>query len=321
MTETTAYADRYLAAVSRALPGAARAEILAELEASLAEQVEPRIAGGESRDEAERHVVAELGEPIAYASSLIDRPMWIVGPRYYAAWLRLLRLLLIIVPVCAVGATVLGRLIVGASVGEVIGSVVAVLLGVIVHVCFWTTLVFFLLERTGSTGDTILNWSPDQLPKPAEVRSGRPDLIASLVMVAFFAGLLLWDRLRGFVPGDAPLPLLNPELWPWGIGAVFLLLAAEAALAIAVYTRRRWTPALAVANAVIAVCFAALALTALAQGVLFNPEFVDVVFTENGVGADVLAVLAVLTGVVIVGIAISDVVDGWLKVRRARLVG
>ncbi len=327
MTDTNAYADRYLAAVSRALPAASRAEIVAELEASLAEQVEPRIAQGESRDEAERHVVDEFGEPIAYASSLIDRPMWLVGPRYYAAWLRLMRLLLIIVPICAVGATLLGQLIARASVGEIFGSVIAVLVGVIVHVCFWTTLVFFILERTGSTGDAILDWNPDQLPKAAEVRSGRPDLIASLVFLAIVVGAMLWDLLLGFFPtGGSPIPVLNPLPVTWAV--LLLFVVAEAVFAIVLYLRRRWSTALAVANTVLAVAFAAASLALLISGALVNPALIGFVTEAGGEGfaqgqlasagqGGVFGILGVILGFCLVGFPIWDIVDGWLKARRA----
>jgi hypothetical protein len=72
---------------------------------------------------------------------------------------------------------------------------------------------------------------------------------------------------------------------------------------------------------VLAVVFVSLALTALGRGVLFNPEFVQVVFSDNGVDAEALTVLAVLTGVGIAAVGIGDAVDGWRKARRARLVG
>lgn len=326
MTQMTDYADRYLAAVSRALPAASRAEVIAELEASIAEQVEPLVEQGESRDEAERAVVAGLGEPIAYASSLIDRPMWLVGPRYYAAWLRLLRLLLLIVPVCAVGGTVLGQLIARASVGEVIGSAIAVLVGTLVHLCFWTTLVFFVLERTGSTGDTILDWNPDQLPKPAESRSGLNEFIGVLIFLALMLGAMLWDRLLGFFPtGGSPVPVLNPSVWTWTVLLAFI--AAEAVFAVVVYRRGRWTRAFAIVNTVLAVAFAAASLTLLIRGVLVNPGLIEFVTQAGGEGfakgqeasagqGGVFGILGAIVGFGLVAFPAWDVVDGWLKLRR-----
>ncbi|MDT0156291.1 permease prefix domain 1-containing protein [Microbacterium sp. ARD32] len=327
MTATADYAERYLAAVSRALPASSRPELLAEVESSIAEQVEPRVARGESREDAERHVVAALGEPIAYASSLIDRPMWLIGPRYYAAWLRLLRLLLVIVPLCAVGGSVLGQLIARASVGEVIGSTVAVLIGTIVHVAFWTTLVFFVLERTGSTGESVLDWSPDQLPLPAEHRAGRNELIGSLVFLALVPLAMLWDVLLGFFPtGAAPVPVLMPSPWTWTVILGFVVL--EAVFAVVLFLRRRWSMALAVVNTVLAVGFAAASLTLLIRGALVNPEFMAFVTRAGGDGfaqgeqgstaqGGVFGILAAILGFCLIAFPAWDIADGWLKLRRA----
>jgi len=316
---TATLTDRYIAATVKSLPPQLQSEVRDELQASIADAIDARIDQGEPLESAERDVLDELGDPGVLAAGYADRPLHLIGPKFYLTWWRLLKLLIAIVPACAFGGVAIAQALDGATIGGIIGQGIAVALSVAVHIAFWTTLVFFVLERTGA--ETGGKWSVDQLPEESHPGTGRADLIASLVMVAIFAGVLLWDQFRGFVPGGVPLPLLNPGLWPWGIGAVLVLLAAEAALAIAVYARGRWTSAFAWINTGLAVVFASLALTALGRGVLFNPEFVDVVFADNGVDADALTVLAVLAGVGIAGAAVWDAVDGWLKARRARLVG
>lgn len=321
-----AYAERYVAAVARAVPAANRSEVVAELEAAIADQVEPRVEAGEATADAERAVVAALGEPLAYAASLTDRPLHLIGPRYFAAWWRLLKLLLWIVPLCAVGAVVLGQLISRAPVGAIFGSAIAVLIQTIVHVAFWTTLVFFILERTGSTGDTILDWNPDQLPQPVETRTGRLDLIASLVFLAIAAGAMVWDRVLGFFPtGGAPIPVLAPTPWPWIV--LFGLIAAEAAFAIVLYARRRWTVGLAVVNTVLAVAFAAATVTLLVRGELINPALLSFITEAGGEGfargqqasaaqGGVFGILGMLIGFCLVAFPAWDIADGWLKLRR-----
>lgn len=316
---TATLTDRYIAATVKSLPPQLQSEVRDELQASIADAIDARTEQGEPLEHAERDVLTDLGDPGVLAAGYADRPLHLIGPKYYLTWWRLLKLLIAIVPACAFGGSAIAQALTGATVGGIIGQSIAVAISVIVHIAFWTTLVFVILERTGA--DTVGKWSVDQLPEEQHPGTGRTDLIASLVMVALYGGLLLWDQVRGFVPGDAPLPILNPELWPWGIGAVVVLLAAEAALAIAVHARGRWTSALAWVNTALAVCFVSLALTALGQGVLFNPEFVEGVFVDNGVDADALTVLAVLTGVGIAGIGAWDAIDGWLKARRARLIG
>ena len=63
-TSGRAYAARYIAAVGRAVPAASRDEIVAELEGTIAELVEPRLAAGETRDDAERAVVEKETVPV-----------------------------------------------------------------------------------------------------------------------------------------------------------------------------------------------------------------------------------------------------------------
>ncbi|GAA2899205.1 permease prefix domain 1-containing protein [Microbacterium esteraromaticum] len=315
---TATLTDRYITATVRSLPEALQTEVRDELRASIADAVDARTENGEPLEHAERAVLTELGDPGVLAAGYADRPLHLIGPKYYLTWWRLLKILLAVVPACAIGGVAIAQALSGANIGVVIGESIAIGLSVIVHVSFWTTLVFFVLERTGA--DTGARWSVDQLPEESHSGTARADLIASLVMLALFAGLLLWDQLRGWLPSDdAPMSILNPALWPWGIGALIALLVVEAGLALAVFARGRWTMTLAWINAAIAVCVMSLGLTALGRGVLFNPRFVDEVFVANGVGGDAVTVLAVLSSIAIVGITVGDMVDGWRKAARSRL--
>lgn len=317
MTTTDTLTERYISATIRSLRPEMQDDVRAELEGSIADAVDARLEQGEAPEAAERAVLTELGDPGILAAGFADRPLHLIGPRYYLVWWRLLKLLLVIVPVCAFGGVLLGQLIAGAPTGEVVGSAVVAALGSIVHVGFWVTLVFVILERSGA--DTGVRWSVDQLPEPMENGVGRADAIASLVFLVAGVGAVFWDALVGFFPtGGAPIAMLNPGLWPWGVGFLFALIAAEALLAVVVYAQRRWTFGAAVVNTVLAVVFAAWSLTLLVQGELLNPEFLRFVFTDNGVDAETLRILAVVTGFGLVAFPVWDIVDGWIKTARAR---
>lgn len=336
---TATLTERYISAVTKSLNPTAQDDVRVELEASIADAVEARVDQGEGQMDAERTVLTDLGDPAVLAAGYADRPLYLIGPKYFLTWWRLLKLLLWIVPVTAAAAVALGLTISNAPVGEIIGQTIAVALSVIVHLCFWTTLVFFMLERTGA--DTGMKWSVDSLPEPQESGVGRGDLIASLVFLGIVAAALLWDHFVGFVvfaTGDldvnrgldgqtGTMSLLNPELWPWWLSGALALIVLEAALAIAVYARRGWRPGLAVANTVLAVVFTAGALYLLVTGQLVNPDFLAFVADAGGEGfaagdaeaageGGIFRILAVLTGVVIVGIAAWDIIDGWRKTRR-----
>lgn len=311
--------DRYIDAVTRSLRPTAQDDVRDELAGSISDAIDARLEQGEVREEAERAVLTELGDPAALAAGYADRPLQLIGPKYYLAWWRLLKLLLIIVPICAFGGVLLGQSLAGAPLGEVIGSSIATAISAIVHVAFWTTLVFAILERTDA--DTGIRWSLDQLPESREHGMKRSEMFVSVGYVVFLAGALFWDQLIGFVRHDgAALPVLNPGLWPWWILALIALIVAEGILAVVIYRVGRWTGALAVVNTALAVCFMSWALTLLGRDQLINPAFVEFAF-EGAVDGEVMRILAVLTAFCVVAFPVWDIIDGWVKTRRDARVG
>lgn len=322
--------ERYIAATVRSLPVDAQEDVRAELSASIADDIEARLEQGESPAEAEHAVISELGDPDRLAAGYVDRPLQLIGPKYYLTWWRLLKLLWMIVPAVAVTGVTVANLIADAPVGEIIGSVISTGIGAVVHVGFWTTVVFAILERTGA--DTGTTWTPDQLPEPQPTGVGRGDLIGSLVFLALAIAALLWDRFVGFAffrdgaidvgvglgEQTRAVPVLNSELWPWWIGGLFVLIAAEAALAIAVYRNRGWTSGFAVFNTLLAVAFTVGALYLLQARELLNPEFLDLTLGRDDVPGDVGRTLAIITAVSIVGVSGWDSIDGWRKARKNR---
>ncbi|HET8928096.1 MAG TPA: permease prefix domain 1-containing protein [Microbacterium sp.] len=308
--------ERYIAATVRSLPQNAQADVRAELQTSIDDAVEARVDQGEGRADAERAVLNGLGDPAALAAGYADRPLHLIGPRYFLTWWRLLKLLLVIVPVVAAVGVAIGQAVAEASIGDVIGQALGVALSAIVHVSFWVTLVFAVLERTTGTA-RLPAWNVDHLPEPRASGVGRSELIGSLVFLGAAAAAIVWDHFRGLAyAGGEWVSVLDPGMWPWVITGLFILMAAEAALAIAVYANGRWTRWLAIANTVLAVLAASLLLTLLARGELVDPAFLQAVFLDNGVEPDALRILAVLLGFGIAGIAAWDIVDGWLKTRR-----
>jgi hypothetical protein len=308
--------ERYIDAVVRSIPPASRADVQAELEVSIADAIEARTTAGESLDESEREVLTNLGDPGILAAGYADRPLHLIGPRFYLTWWRLLRLLWAIIPLVAMGGVALGKALSSAPVGDIFGSAISVGLAVVIHVAFWVTLVFVILERTGSAS-TIADWSVDRLPEIRAKGAGRGDMIAAVVFLAVGVAFLFWDRFRGLVTIDArSLPILDPELWPWWIAGLLVLMAAKSALVIAVYFSGRWNALVATINTALALVFAISAVGLLTSGQLLNPELVTLALTDKGVTADTIRTLAIIVGAGIIGFALWDIVDGWLKTIR-----
>jgi len=304
--------DRYVDAAMRTVPDGQRADLAAELQASIADQVEARIATGEPGDRAERAVLTELGDPEKLAAGYTGRQLHLVGPRYYLDWWRLLKLLLWIVIPCAGAGVALGQVLGDAPVGEVIGSSVVAMLTAALHVAFWTTLVFVVLERTGHETMNAEPWSPDRLPEPKQSGATFADMIATIVLLLATAGAIMWDLWLGYVPGHR-VSLLSPELWPAAIVVLLLIMALAAVLAVAVHLQGRWTIRTAIANAVLSLLM--VGTLAYNSGHLLNPAFFETVTPEDWSG--VHRIVTIIAWFFIGGIALWSIVDAFVKARRA----
>ncbi|MFJ6042145.1 permease prefix domain 1-containing protein [Brachybacterium paraconglomeratum] len=309
--------ERYISATIRSLPAESQEDVRAELAASIADAVEARTEQGEDPGAAEREVLAGLGDPAVLAAGYADRPLHLLGPRYYLTWRRLLILLLWIVPACAFVGVGLSQALIGADGGTIIGQAISTALTAAVHVAFWTTLVFVILERTGA--DTAETWSVEDLPEPKESGTGRADLIASLVFLGLVLAALGWDRLIGLVRVEGDwLPALHPGLSPlWTLLLVAIVLA-EMVHAIVLHARGRWNAGLAVANTVLALLFAGWALALFANDLLLSPDLLELARTVGDIDAQFMHTLGVILVVSILAVAAWDVVDGWLKTLRDR---
>ncbi|MET0716240.1 MAG: permease prefix domain 1-containing protein [Mycetocola sp.] len=308
--------DRYVAAALRTVPEAQRTDLGAELRASIDDQIDARAGGGMPAEAAERAVLTELGDPDKLAAEYTDRPLHLIGPKYYLDWWRLMKLLLWIVLPCAAFGVALAQVLAGAGIGEVIGTVVVTLLTVTVHLFFWVTLVFFMVERTGTPIGT--KWTIEQLPEPRERGLGFGDMVASLVFLALAAGAIVWDHFIGFVPTHPGLSFFDDGLWPWMIAILFAIMALDGALSVTVYLVRRWTVPLAVTNAVLALAVAIPAIVLLVQGELLTPGFWSTVIPDAASGRTVQSIMTVITGFVIAGAALWDIIDVAIKTVRAR---
>lgn len=307
--------ERYVAAVVRDLPLELRNEVNVELGASIADAIEAKVATGQSPQTAETEVLTELGDPAALANAYSDRPLYLLGPRYYLLWRKLLRLLLPLVPLCVIGAVALGTALAGEAVGPIIGKSLAAGFGAAINVCFWLTLAFVIAERYGN--QAVEQWTPDQLPD-ARVQTGnfgRGDLLGSLFLLALVIAAILWDRFVGliYLPSGS-VSLLNPGLWPWWTFALVAIIVLEAWMTIQLYRHGRWNYTFAVANTVLSVLFLSWAMTLYGRGELANPLLAELL-TANNVDIEAQRVLQIVLGFALVCFPIWSIIDGWYKAR------
>jgi hypothetical protein len=274
---TTTLTDRYVEATLRRLPVEQRPDIERELRTSIADAVEDRAAAGSDAAEAERAVLNELGDPARLAARYAERPLHLIGPAFYLDYVRLLKALLItVVPVVAVAVGVL-RGVNDRTVGAMIGGIIGAGITTAVHIAFWTTVLFVVLERIPGFRVPTRDWTVDQLPEPVSRRARHGDLIAETVAVVVFLAFVFVSpklAIQTDAAGD-PIGVLSPWLWDSGMVYVYAGLAlVEVGFKYAkVYLS--WNLPVAVADLLVNLATAGLLIWFAATDHLLNPAFAD----------------------------------------------
>ncbi|QRP47303.1 hypothetical protein [Amycolatopsis sp. FDAARGOS 1241] len=192
---TTTLTDRYVAATVRHVAGTHREEIDRELRAAIADDVEARVALGESPSGAEYAALADLGDPAHLATRYADKATVLIGPATYLHYVRALKLLCATVLPIAYVVNGIGHWVRGGNVGAAIFSPLGATLTVAVYLLAGVTVLYVLVDRFGSdrgAGEPDEEWAPDQLPFAdaastttwSEVVSGC--VLAVLVVVVLF---------------------------------------------------------------------------------------------------------------------------------------
>jgi hypothetical protein len=312
----TTLTDRYVWAVLRALPPRQRDELEPEIRALVADAADAH-AGHGAPDAAERAALVELGDPDALAASYTDKTRFLIGPRLYPEWERLLRLLIpIVVPIAgfAFGAVSWAT---GKSVGEAIVGGLSIAFTVTVQLAFWFTLVFAVAERAGAAyiPATGRPWTPDELPElPAPDRLSLGEAIASVAFGAFVLAAIVWVQVANPISIDGVgYPLFDPSasVWLWYLVG---LTVAEIVFALALYRRGRWTWPYAIVNAILAAALAIPVVWLIREDLLLNPALVAAIDAKTG--GSWLEPTMVITAFVFAFIAVIDSVDGFRKAWR-----
>lgn len=236
------WVERYIYAVVRHLPAKNRKDIEIELRSLIMDALDEKVQGRSPEEADILEVLKELGEPSKMARNYLSGGSYIVGPRFYALYMFIIKI--------ALGATALGLtvafIVQGVSHGvealdflKLGGQLISAFFGTI----GFLTLMFAITERinpslNGEAIDPNEPWNPKQLPqvprdfevvKPSEMIVGLLFTVIFLVLLNFypqvfgyyskvgnqFVSLIRSDVLSGY------LPLINGLL---GIGLIKLVL-------------------------------------------------------------------------------------------------
>lgn len=285
MTATTSLTDRYLAAAMRGIPERQRPDVERELRSSIADAIDDRVARGEDPGRAETAVLEDLGNPARFASEITGRPLHLIGPDLFIEYRRLLAMLLaIVVPLAGIilAAVALAQ---GDGYGGALVDGIGGAINVGVHLAFWVTLTFALVERASSATwartelkEAIGPWSVERLPElPSAGRVGVGETIGEVLTLAItVGGLLLLRQISFFADGDGgPVTLLQPDVWTFWMPALIAVLVVIIGFEIVKFFVGRWTLPLAIVYLVLEATFAIPVIVLALTGSLVNPAFAE----------------------------------------------
>lgn len=314
--------ERYLHAATRRLPEDQRADVAEELRASITDRVESlRAERNQAPEDAERLALEELGDPDRLAAGYTGKRLGLIGPELYPQYVRVQKAVLVtVVPIVAV-VVALAEAFEGGSFGAILGRAAWMAFSVALHVAFWVTLTFAIVERSDTERERLersvgADWSPDQLPDlPRAPRASLGETCTNLVWLGFIATAIVWQQLGSPLGDDVSVPVLDPDLWSFWLPLVLALLAVEAAFEVVKHRAGgTWTIPFATVNTVLGAIFAAPVVHLAATDQLLNPAAV----TEIQQGWETfdpgVAHTVILVSVLVIWA--WDSVDGWRKALR-----
>lgn len=218
-------------------------------------------------------------------------------------------------PVIAV-AVLLGKLLSGGDAGAVIAAAIAALLGVAMHMFFWVTIIFAIIDRNPGTKETPPSWDPATLPDTPQggVRLG--DTLAAVLVAVLGAAYLPWQHFNSPLTGvdGQAVPTLNTELWPVWLPLLMAGLLATAVLEFLRYRAGGWSWRFVAINAVLELAVAVPLVWLAATDSLLEPRFVARLVDEGW--SDAFLHLNVSVIVITIGVVAWNLIDPLRTVRR-----
>ncbi|THE13267.1 hypothetical protein E1I69_07950 [Bacillus timonensis] len=285
--------DIYIQEVTRRLPEKMRDDIALELRSTIEDMLPD-----DYNEEDVKTVLEKLGSPAKLANNYRDRPMHLIGPRYFDVYVNLLKM---IVPIAAVVAliTVIAEFFIGYQGEDAIINVVLDLIGlgiwrmidVAMQTFFWFTLVFAIIERVDKGKDdqplttSLQKWTPDDLKNityiPKKKAISKFEVFGGLLWTAIWATVYFYaNQLLGVYESrndglEFVTPALNQEVllgfWP----IVLAMIGLEIALTLYKFIKGQWTKRTAIFNTVLQVVSTIVFISIFLNPNILNQDFIS----------------------------------------------
>lgn len=282
--------ELYIQEVTRRLPEKNRADIALELQSTI-EDMLPE----DYTEQDVKAVLLKLGDPVTLASGYRDRPMHLIGPRYYDVYISLLKMILPIAAVISLIALVgdnpfrdTGNTVMEAIL-KIIGKGISGIISTGIQVFFWLTLSFAILERLDTSKDQspvtkdLKPWTPENLKDIPNISKKKAvpmfEVFASLLGLSVFAALYFnaANLLGVYEKRNGNLIFVTPSFNQDVLNSYWLLVSGVIIIGVllAIYklVLGRWTLKLAFFHAIYQLLYTLAFIIIISNPDLLNPEF------------------------------------------------
>lgn len=327
--------DVYLQEVEGRLPEKNREDILLEIRSTIEDMLPEDPTEKEVKD-----VLQELGDPVKLAHGYSEKPMHLIGPRYYDTYISLIKMILPIAITISLITLVAENIIGSVEEGNIamviltiVGQGVWRVISVGMQVFFWITIIFALIERVNlgideeDFGPNRKKWTPEDLKKVALVPKKR--MISQWEVYGAFLWTAIWgtvyfhaDQLLGIYENQGEgltfiTPALNQDVllsyWP----GVVLVIGLEIALALYKLLKKEWTKGVVWFHTIQELLSIGIFVWIITDERLFQPAFISYISDLFGVSAaQVENGLAWRIASIFIIFGVWNIIDGWMKYKR-----
>ncbi|MGG0705739.1 HAAS signaling domain-containing protein [Bacillus paramobilis] len=326
--------DIYVEEVAKRLPEKNREDIILELRST----IEDMLPDDYSEND-EKRVLEKLGSPVSLANGYLDRPMHLIGPRYFDVYTTLLKMIIPIAAVIALIAMVAenfvgynGEQAVLNVILNLIGKGIGEIIEVGLHVFFWLTLVFAILERTDKDKGTqplttsLKKWTPDDLKNisyvPKKKSISKFEVFGGLMWTAIWGTLYFYaNHLVGVYHGtESGLKFVAStfnqdvllQYWP----IVVIMIVFEIGISLYKLVQGQWTKKLAIGNAILQIVGTIVFIVIVVNPHLFNEGFITYVTNVFTTSPEELKKWLIGGGIIIYILSAAlNIFDGFRKAR------
>ncbi|NEU32054.1 hypothetical protein GN156_14930 [bacterium LRH843] len=326
----------YIEEVIRRLPEKNREDIALELRST----IEDMLPDDDISQDSVKVVLEKLGNPAILASGYRDRPMHLIGPRYFDVYVTLLKMILPIVAIISL-ISIIAEYFIGYRGEEAVMNVVLTVLGfgisgIIeagIQVFFWLTVVFAIMERIHHTKVDqpltigLTEWTADDLKNipyiPKKKAITKFEVFGGLMWTAIWATVYFYaDQLVGIYETgrqglEFVIPALNQDAllqyWP----VVLIVIGLEIGLSIFKLVQRQWTKGLAIFHTIAQLFGTAVFIMILTNSQVISQNFST--YMANIFSVSVKQFESLFVGGVIFIFLLSMAISVFDGIRKARI--